>query len=422
MKICDLTQSYTSSSGGIRTYIEAKRKYIKHHTNDEYLLIIPGEYDQILKNGQFTTYHISAPLVPGCEPYRFIFRIDKVLKILKTEKPDIIELGSVYLLPWAAFISKFFYKHKIIGYYHTDFPKAYVKPVIKKILGNYIANFAERVTRSYSNIIYKFCNATITSSRVYQHLLSYFDISPVKYVPLGVDLETFHPDKRSRNIRCGYEIKDENLLLIYAGRIDWEKRVELLVRAFELLPESLKAKLFLIGEGPLKSKIQKKAEGNPDINLIPYQQNKSKLAKLLASADIYVTAGPFETFGLSIIEAQASGLPVVGVKAGALIDRVKPNMGCLANVDSFEDIARQIYSLAMSDYQEKGRNARKFVEENFSWENSFYQIIDLYRRLVSEKNYKPIRKKVYGLQFYPSINQRFMNSLLKFQRNFYPDQ
>ncbi|MFX7926522.1 glycosyltransferase, partial [Acinetobacter baumannii] len=61
-----------------------------------------------------------------------------------------------------------------------------------------------------------------------------------------------------------------------------------------------------------------------------------RLARALASADIYVSAMADETFGISIVEAQASGLPVVGVASGAMIDRVPPGLGLLGAVDDVD--------------------------------------------------------------------------------------
>ena len=77
-----------------------------------------------------------------------------------------------------------------------------------------------------------------------------------------------------------------------------------------------------------------------------YVNSRKRLSKILASADIYVTAGPHETFGLSIIEAQASGLPVVGVQAGALTERVTEATGILGPVDSPADMAMNLLELS----------------------------------------------------------------------------
>ena len=105
MKICDLTQSYTETSGGVRTFIHTKRNYITEQTKHQHLLIVPGEQDSIERDGRATTVKIAANRVRGCEPYRFITRLDKVFAVLQKERPDIIELGSGYIFPmWPFYI------------------------------------------------------------------------------------------------------------------------------------------------------------------------------------------------------------------------------------------------------------------------------------------------------------------------------
>ena len=72
-----------------------------------------------------------------------------------------------------------------------------------------------------------------------------------------------------------------------------------------------------------------------------YVADRAELARWLASADIYVSAMADETFGVSIVEAQASGLPVVGVAAGAMIDRVTDAVGRLGPVGDADAMAAQ---------------------------------------------------------------------------------
>ena len=77
--------------------------------------------------------------------------------------------------------------------------------------------------------------------------------------------------------------------------------------------------------------------------------SRGELARWLASADIYVSGMADETFGVSIVEAQASGLPVVGVAAGAMIDRVTDAVGRLGPVGDADAMARNILDMWRSD-------------------------------------------------------------------------
>ena len=142
---------------------------------------------------------------------------------------------------------------------------------------------------------------------------------------------------------------------------------DLVVEAFQKLPRELGAKLVLIGEGPLRQKIA--AMGDSRIALPGYLKDRASLADWLASSDIYVSGMADETFGISILEAQASGLPVVGVAAGAMIDRVTDCTGRLGPVGDTEAMARNILAVWNSDRvamrEEACTQARRY-----SWDHS----------------------------------------------------
>ena len=78
-----------------------------------------------------------------------------------------------------------------------------------------------------------------------------------------------------------------------------------------------------------------------------------------------------ETFGVSVVEAQASGLPVVGVAAGAMLDRVDGDTGRLGPVDDSKAMAANILDLCRADRQLMGEAARAHVEGQFSWDRTF---------------------------------------------------
>jgi alpha-1,6-mannosyltransferase len=123
----------------------------------------------------------------------------------------------------------------------------------------------------------------------------------------------------------------------------------------------------LIGEGPLKSEIA--ALGDGRILLPGYMKDRTELARWLASADIYVSGMADETFGVSIVEAQASGLPVVGVAAGAMIDRVSDSVGRLGPVGDASAMAANILAVWNGDRAAMAQRARACALQ-LSWDSS----------------------------------------------------
>jgi alpha-1,6-mannosyltransferase len=393
LKICDLTQSYNPTSGGIRTYLHEKRRHIKRLPQHEHILIVPADRDETVREDNLTIYHIKSPVIPGCEPYRFIWRLGKVFTILRKTQPDIIELGSAYLLPHIAFLYRLFFPVTLVGFYHTDFPSAYVYPSMKRLGGKRFARCCRFVAERYARFIYNRFQMNVVCSQLMKEKLDKMKIRNIERINLGVDIEVFHPGKKSAVFRREQGIKNEEILFIYSGRLDSEKRVDVLLQAFDQVSDKIKAKFILVGEGPCKDLVQSYEKRNSSIKLLPYENNREKLARFLASSDIYLTAGPHETFGLSIVEAQACGLPVIGVNGGALAERVDSSVGALAAVDSVEDFCKHILDLSQNGYKQKGVHARKLVEENYNWQHTLTKLTAFYEKLH--------RRKARRAQFYP---------------------
>jgi alpha-1,6-mannosyltransferase len=393
MTVCDLTYAYNEVSGGIRTYVDAKRAYIRDHTDWRHLLIIPGAEDSFSREGRLAVRRIRSPVIPGSAPYRLIWRVGEVARVLARRRPDLIELGSLYTLPWTAFYHR--RRHPscaVVGFYHTDLPSAYVWPVVRDWLGERAGRTAFRLTARYVRALYGRCDTTITASSALQDKLEATGVGRPACIPLGVDLGTFHPDRRSASVRTRFGVDSENgaggLLMTYAGRFDTEKRVRMMVEALRRLPALLpedapSPALALTGQGPLEDELREQAQTLPGLHVVPFVNDKRELARLLASADVYLAGNPDETFGLSVVEAQACSLPVVGVEAGALIERVPPEVGALGPVDDAGAMAQNVARLAQDGaLEEKGRNGRALVEEHFSWTNTFDQVTALYERVM----------------------------------------
>lgn len=386
MKICDLVQSFTARSGGIRTYILAKQRYLREAGQHEHVLIMPGERDRTVAAAGGTVHEVASPYVPGYRPYRFNLRMDKVARLLAAERPDIIELASPYVLPWTAFGHRRRHACAVVGYYHADFPDAYVAAPVSSAFGRQAGRAAGRVAEAYARAVYRRCDLTVTASPTCRRKLASLGVERLQEVPLGVDLEVFSPRWRATDLWDEhFPCALDGPVLIYAGRLDREKQVEVLVAAFRRLPPHLNARLFMMGEGPLRPQLTAAAAGDPRFRVRPFESDRSRLAALLASADLYVTAGPYETFGLSVIEAQASGLPVVGVAAGALPDRIPPGLGAVVPVGDAAAMAAAIADQLQCDPRARGLAARAWVERDFGWARVFDQLVMRYESLLRGK-------------------------------------
>jgi alpha-1,6-mannosyltransferase len=390
MKVCDLAQSYHSASGGIRTYLHEKRRALAE-AGAEHVLVVPGSRDGVTveRGGRLRTYTLAGPPIPGCAPYRLLGRPAALAAVLRAEQPDVIEVDGPYLAPWVAFAHRRVWGTAVTAFHHTDIAAAYVRPLAARWLGSRAGRWARRLAAGYVRAVYRRCDLVLAASPAYRRRLRRLGVFPVAHVPLGVDAELFHPARRDPAVRAELGAAPDDLVLIYAGRLDAEKRADVLLDAFLQLPATPRARLVVVGEGPLRPRLAAHAARDPRLVVLPYQADRGRLAALLASADLYVSAAPYETFGLSVVEAQASGLPVVGVRAGAMIERVPDAVGLLAAPHSAAALAAAVTALAQADRRQLGRAARRLVEAEFSWRRTFTRLLDLYRDARARATIRP---------------------------------
>jgi alpha-1,6-mannosyltransferase len=405
VKLCALTQSYAPTGGGVRTMLHAQRDWVRARPHLQHVLIVPGARDSVERDANLTTYTVASPLVPGSSAYRLLLRSDKVLRILRAELPDVVEVHCAYNLPWTALLHRRRYGGVVSGVCMTDLPVSYVEAPLKRRLGATVARAGRGVAERYVGALYSRCDVAIAISPVMRQRLRALGVSAAHCVPLGVDLATFNAGRRDPELRARLGVRAGELLLVYAGRLDAEKRPDIVLDAFMRLPPACRACLVLVGDGPLRRRLEEEAaaaqhaghgadahEGQHRrrVHVLPFEHDRTRLARLLASADLYVSAMAHETFGLSVVEAQACGLPVVGMRAGAMVDRVRDAATGDTAGDGFlvdpqppaalaAALAERIARTPRGEWRVMGRRARARAEAEFSWDRTFEKLHEIYR-------------------------------------------
>jgi alpha-1,6-mannosyltransferase len=382
---CDLTQSWSAKGGGVGTYIRHKRRHILDQGH-RHLLIIPGAIDQTLveEDGRAITVTIASPRVPKSPNYRLLLRNGAVRAALRRHRPDLIECQDAYNLPWAAIAHRRAHPGTaLVAAYCTDFPTCYVEPVVGRMLGAAVGGAAARISYAYAAAVYRRFDATFAmSENGGAAKLRALGVGAVDVVPLGVELGEFSPAKRSPALRASLGLADDEPLIIYAGRLDSEKRADVVADAFLRLPPEMRAFLVLIGDGPMRAPLAEQLSGKRAL-LPGFVKDRARLAEWLASADLYASGMANETFGISVIEAQASGLPVVGVAAGAMVDRVTPEVGRIGPVDDAEAMARNLIELWRGDPRGVGAASWRHAQQ-FSWRESMAALFgEVYPRALA---------------------------------------
>ena len=371
--ICDLTQSYSPrGGGGISTYLKEKRRYVLENTGHRLLQIVPGPETKVVENGRAIWCEIAAEGIENSPNYRFITKTGPVREVLERYLPDIIESPCPWILPWTAINHR--RRHPgtaLVAGYHTDFPEAQVHRVAVKLFGPQLARFWRWQACCYGEITYREFDEVYALSDVSLPTLTRMKVHDVDMLTLGVHSDIFHPAKADPAFRAEMGLAHTSgPLLIYAGRIDYEKGADQLIEMFRKLPRELDAALVMMGDGKLTEELKEAAEG---MNVVfpGFLDDREELARALASSDIYVSAMASETFGISVIEAQACGLPVIGVDAGAMPSRVAPANGVLVPVEDTQAMADAVQEIWPEKAAAMGREARALVEREYSWDGTF---------------------------------------------------
>ncbi|MEZ9872034.1 glycosyltransferase [Vibrio sp. 10N.261.51.C6] len=208
-------------------------------------------------------------------------------------------------------------------------------------------------------------------------------IDNISHIPMGVDLASFpFIDRRSQN--------SDILQIISVGRLSDEKGHQDLIQAIALLDLwEVPVNLRIIGDGPLKSGLLEKIEEanlTSRVSLLGAQTNEVVRSEF-AKSDLFVLAcrigkdGAEETQGVAIIEAQATGLPIVVTDVGGVSESLQPGVtGELIKSRDVEGIANaiQVYAIDKNKRINHGQAGSRFVRENFSIENMLDKLEKIY--------------------------------------------
>lgn len=178
-------------------------------------------------------------------------------------------------------------------------------------------------------------------------------------------------------------------MLIYVGRIAPEKDIATLMAAMRLLPESVAAAvhLLVVGDGPLLPELRASAPANVTF---AGSRHGDELAELYASSDIFVFPSATETFGNVVLEAMASGLPVIAADAGGPRELVVPGRsGTLFDPQQPAAMAEAICRLAGQPELRlaMGREGRRLAL-SLSWETIFDGLIRDYEEVIEARRVK----------------------------------
>jgi glycosyltransferase involved in cell wall biosynthesis len=289
-------------------------------------------------------------------------------------KPDLIHLVNPVSLGLAGLRVAKLYQVPVLASYHTDVP-GFAEHWNLGFLSESIYRYARWI---HNNVDLNVCPSEFTRRQLHEH-----NFKRVEIWRGGVDIELYSPAKRSAEMRVRLTDGDtERPLLMYVGRVSPEKKIDRLLPILKRYPE---ARLAIVGDGPSRQDLQKKFRGT-DTVFTGYLKGE-ELATAYASGDIFTFTGDKETFGNVVVEAMASGLPVLAPNSGGVTDLVLDRFnGRQYDPNEPESILEAAGEMIADPVKarEYGEYGRQLAEQR-TWEITLDELLGHYQQVIETR-------------------------------------
>ncbi len=323
---------------------------------------------------RFPSFHYPTPNNQGRGVIPLPWRWLKVKKF----NPDIIHTHLFYGAGIEALISGKLLKTPIVGTNHTAVRAFLIYSPIH-------ADWFNNLLIKYSNWYYERCDFVATPSRAILEEMQFDGFKKEAHIISNpIDTGTFRPLSNKNSLKKKFGVG--NFTIIHAGRLSRERSVEVIIKSLQIVKKKIpEAELLIAGRGVAENELRELASSlglQKSITFLGFL-SKPALAEAYNASEVFVITSPSDTQSMVMMQAMASGLPIVGVKARALPEYINKKNGFVVPVGDEAAVAEKIIYLLKnrSTSEALGRGAQNFAKE-FStecivdeWEKIYEKII-----------------------------------------------
>ncbi len=331
MRVVIITENFLPKLDGVTRTLARLLEHLQ--ASGHQALLLGPESGMVQYAGAEVVGTAGLPL-PFYPELKFNFFRPLFVRRIQEFQPDIIHVVDPVILGATGLAAARFFNLPIISSYHTN-------------LAAYCEHFGfSLLTRPmwlYNRFIHNQCVLTFCPSPSTATLLRAQGFEHLRIWPRGADMQLFSAQRHSKELRVSW-LQDEQaaarkVILLYVGRVSWEKNLRLLVQAYQGM-EHTQCHLVIVGDGPAYTEIQQELRHVP-VTFTGYLSGE-ELAMAYASADVFAFPSYTETFGQVVLEAMASGLPVVGLQAEGVCDLVQNGQTGLLLAAQHLSVAEQV--------------------------------------------------------------------------------
>jgi len=344
MRVAFVAESFLPHMNGVTGSVLQSVRHLTDAGHDAFV-IAPGAPGS--RAEERITLLPSVPLPAYPQVRVALGRTGTLAGILRDIAPDVVHLASPFVLGWRAVAAAEALSLPTVAVYQTDviaYARKYGLPRAAALTAAHVARLHRKAT------------LTLAPSSTALHQLHELGVERTRLWGRGVDTTRFRPDRRSDGWRAW--IAPGEVIVGYVGRLAPEKQVEDLA-AIADLPG---VRLVIVGDGPARPRLERALPGAVFLGHLAGDE----LAQAMASFDVFVHPGESETFGQTIQEAHASGVPVVATGRGGPVDLVRSSVdGWLYRPGDLGDLRDRVRDLVgdESKRQAFGAAARAGVQE-----------------------------------------------------------
>jgi alpha-1,6-mannosyltransferase len=366
-RIAQVANFYGPQSGGLRTTVDMLGRGYEA-AGIERLLVVPGAEDRDEQTPAGHRVTLRAPSVPGGGGYRFFPDWRRVATVLAKVGIDRLEVSDkLTLWPLGAWATRLGIPTVLLSHERLD-------AILSPRLPSWAPAAALRAAADRCNQRLAAAFPTIVAASDFScEEWSRIGVEHVIKVPLGVDLATFTPAPK------GHRDPDRPARLVCVGRLSREKRPDLAVATvWELVKARVPVHLTMVGAGPEAEGLRRWAEARKlPVDFLGHLSDRGAVAHLLARADAVIAPCPVEAFGLAVLEALASGTPVVTCDRGAAHELVAP--GCGATAAPRPSALAAATAKVLASPREWTRAAARRRAEEFPWSATVAAMLEAHR-------------------------------------------
>ena len=298
-----------------------------------------------------------------------------VLRYVESDAPDVVHLATPGPVGVCGLAAAALLGIPLVGSYHTE-----LGPYALQLTRDLVV--AEAMSM-YVDWFYRRCEVVLAPTQSVANALVERGVTVEPAVwSRGVDADFFTPERRRDELRDDL-LAGGDTLVLYVGRVSPEKRLDTLLAAFARAHGTDPGiRLVVVGDGPARADLERDAPAGA--RFLGELQGHA-LASVFAAADVFAFPSTTDTFGQVLLEAGASGLPVIAAAAGGAIDLVRHGAtGLLVVPDDPDALARALLELAASDVLRRrlGTAGRVAALER-TWNRSLVELRGAYNRVVA---------------------------------------